>query len=183
MKNVISQQDVAVLGLLLEHHHYAHRLQEIMEKRGMERWADVDYSSIPVTLEKLENNGLIKKEIRKDDVDNLKTDESTHEVYSITDNGRTVLINEIKSLLSKKAKIFHPFNLGLANIMFLSDDEIIESLESYLKSVEEQINYLKSSIKIQEENKIPVNFISISKRSLHILKAEKEWIKEFIKEL
>lgn len=38
------------------------RLKEIMEKRGNGNWADVDYSLIPVTLEKLENNGLIKKE-------------------------------------------------------------------------------------------------------------------------
>ena len=35
--------------------------------------------------------------------------------------------------------------------MFLSDDEIIESLELYLKSVEEQINYLKSSVRYRKK--------------------------------
>lgn len=127
MLNKISQQDVAVLGLLLEHHHYPYRIQEIMEKRGMESWADVHYSSIQVTLKKLENNGLIKKEVRKNDVDNLKAAEPAQDVYSITDKGKTVLINEIKSMLSTKDKIFYPFNLGLANIMFLSDDEVTKA--------------------------------------------------------
>nr|WP_243687490.1 hypothetical protein [Methanobacterium formicicum] len=30
----ISNQETAVLGLLYEHHHYAYRIREIMEKKG-----------------------------------------------------------------------------------------------------------------------------------------------------
>jgi len=86
-------------------------------------------------------------------------------------------------MLSKKDVIFYPFNLALSNITVLNDKEINESLKSYLKSLEGQINYLESSMKIQKENKIPFNFISITKRSLFLLKAERQWVKEFIQEV
>ncbi len=176
MVNKISHQEVAVLGLLFEHQHYAYRLQEIMEKRGMESWADIDYFTLSATLKNLEMNGLIDSRIREKDFD-----ENAKEVYYITDKGRKVLINEIKSMLSEKSEIFYPFNLALANIIVLNDDEIKKSLKTYLKSLENQINYLESSIKIQEENKLPHNFIAIYKRSLYLLSAEKDWIIKFIK--
>lgn len=175
----ISHQEVAVLGLLYEHHHYAYRIQEIMEKRGMESWANVNYFQIQNKLDNLLKEGLVVSEIRRIDVGN----EDVKEVYSITDNGSTVLINEIKSMLSKKEVIFYPFNLAISNITVLNDKEINESLKSYLKSLEGQINYLESSMKIQKENKIPFNFISITKRSLFLLKAERQWVKEFIQEV
>jgi DNA-binding PadR family transcriptional regulator len=183
MNPKITQQDIAVLGLLYEHNHYTYRLQEIAEKRGMEAWADIEYSKIPNTLEKLKKDGLINSEIRKIDVDASTNDENAKEVYYITDKGRNVLINEIKSVLSNKSKIIYPFNLGLANISVLDDNEISESLKIYLESVEEQIKYLESSIILQKEMNIPYNFISIYKRSVPLLKAEKDWVKEFMKEL
>ena len=60
---VISNMEAAILGLLYEHHHYAHRLEEIIEKRSMRSWADLESSSIDV-LKRLEENDLIKSEIR-----------------------------------------------------------------------------------------------------------------------
>ena len=64
----ISNQETAVLGLLYEYHHYAYRIREIMEKRGMDNWADVDYSTLPPILKSLEKEGLIRYQYRNEGI-------------------------------------------------------------------------------------------------------------------
>lgn len=173
----ITQQEIVVLGLLYEHHHYAYRLEEIMNKRGMGNWADTEFSSMDHVLKRLEDKGLVLVKIRNGD------DKASRKVYFITDEGRSVLKKEIKSFLSKKAKVLYPFDLGLANIHVLDHDELIQSLNNYIKSLEERIEILENSMKIQNENNVPYNFIAIYQRSLVLMKAEKHWIKEFLEEI
>ncbi len=171
----ISSVETAILGLLYEHHHYAYRLEEIIEKRSMRNWADLEFSSIDPVLKRLEELNLVKSEMRED--------KPSVKVYSITDEGRTVLIEKIKKLISEKSRVIYPFDLGIANINFLSREEKISSLELYLKSLEERIGFLDNSIKVQEKNNVPYNFIAIFSRSSALLKAEREWVKEFIKKI
>ena len=174
--NEISNPEAAVLGVLYEHHHYAHRIQEIMAKRGMNRWADIEFSSIPRILKELEEKKLVQR------IPDSEA-EPSKKVYYITDEGIIILKIKIKSFLSGKSKIIHPFDLGLANMHVLSSEEIMESLELYLKSIEERIQLLECSIQLQEKNKIPDNFIAIYTRSVSTMKAEKRWIEEFMKKI
>lgn len=169
----ISNTETAILGLLYEHHHYAYRIEEIIEKRAMRNWADLEYSSIDHVLKGLEEKNLVKREMREDN----------EEVYSITDEGRKIFLEKISELISEKGNVIYPFDLGLANMNFLSHDEITSRLKLYLKSLEERIGFLDSSIRIQEENNVPYNFIAIFSRSSALLKAEKDWVKEFIKKI
>ena len=173
---VISNMEAAILGLLYEHHHYAHRLEEIIEKRSMRSWADLESSSIDV-LKRLEENDLIKSEIRK------VGDKHPEKVYSITDEGKSVFLEKIKGLLSEKSRVVYPFDLAIANLNFLSREIQISSLESYLKSLEKRIEFIDNSIRMQEENNVPYNFIAIFSRSSALLKAERDWVEEFIKKL
>ena len=170
----ISNQENAVLGLLYEHHHYCHRISEIMAKRGMDKWADIEFSSINNILKKLEEKKLVEVKVRDEE------GPSQGMVYYITDQGRSVFKKEIKSILSRKGNIIYPFDLGLANINVLDDDEVIKSLKLYLNSLDKRIQSLEYAIGVQKENDIPYNFISIYSRSIHLLKAEKVWVKEFI---
>ncbi|MBI5679894.1 MAG: PadR family transcriptional regulator [Methanobacterium sp.] len=173
----ISELEVAILGLLYEHHHYAYRLEEIIEKRAMLNWADLEYSSMESVLEKLEEKNLVENEIRKIE------GQPSRNIYSITDEGKFVFREKIKELMSKNSKVVYPFDLAIANMNFLSYKEIIQSLKLYLKSLEERIEFIDNSIKIQEENNVPYNFIAIFSRSSALLKAEKRWIEEFIEEI
>ncbi|MBI4813636.1 MAG: hypothetical protein HY802_04815 [Methanobacterium sp.] len=59
-----SNQEATVLGILYEHHHYAHRIQEVMEKREMDNWADMEVSYIHNILEQLETNKLVQNNIK-----------------------------------------------------------------------------------------------------------------------
>jgi DNA-binding PadR family transcriptional regulator len=173
----ISNIEIAILGLLCEHHHYAYRLEEIMNKRSMHAWADLEYSSIENVLGELEEKKLVKVENRKTLEKPLK------KIYSITYEGKLVFNNKIKYIMSSMERIIYPFDLSIANMHLLSHDEIIQSLNNYLKSLDERINFITRIIKFQEENKIPYNFIAISHRSKALLIAEKDWLERFIKSI
>lgn len=167
----ISNMETAVLGLLYEHHHYAHRLQEIMEKRAMQNWADLEYSETLKVLKELEGKDLVRS-----NEDELK-------IYYITDKGKSALKDKIKVLLSKKDAFIHSIYLGIANIDFLSRDEVIQSLKMYEGSIEERINFIGNSIKIQKENQVPYNFIAILSHSKALLEAERIWINDFTQKI
>jgi DNA-binding PadR family transcriptional regulator len=171
----ISEFEAAILGLLYEHHHYSYRIVEIMEKRAMQNWADINFSTLPQVLETLEEKKLVKSVLRK------KTDDKNREkVFYITEEGYIALKSKIKEILSKKTKSINSFDLGLANINVLSKDEIIKCLENYLSSIDERINSLEFYLEQQEKNNIPYNFIAIYSRALARLKADKKWVKEFM---
>lgn len=171
----ISSIELAVLGLLYEHHHYAYRLEEIMEKRKMNIWADIEFSSIDNTLKMLEENNLVESRMMEEE-----DEPSRKKVFHITEEGKFVLKENVKKLLSKKGKIIYPINMGFANMNLLSHEELIQSLKLYSKSLEEHIVFLDNSIKVQEENNVPYDFIAVFSHSSALLKAEKKWIEEFI---
>jgi len=173
----MSDTETAILGLLYEHHHYAYRLEKIIEKRRMRSWADIDFSSIYYILKRLEEKNLV--ESRKRNIQG----KSSRRVYSITDEGRKEFQEKIKELLRERDRDIFSINLGFANMSILSQEELIQSLKTYLKSIDERIEFLDDSIKIQEENNIPYNFIAIFSRSSALLKAEKRWTEEFIEKI
>lgn len=49
--------------------------------------------------------------------------------------------------MSKKDREIHTLNLALANIHFLSEEEIIQSLNTYLNIIDERIEFLDNSIR------------------------------------
>lgn len=173
----ISITQTAILGLLYEHHHYAHRLEEIMDRRSMRNWADIEYTSIEDVLKQLENEGFIETELIK------KEGQPINKIYSITSRGIIVFRDKIKDLMSNREQIKYSFDMGLANIHLLSQKEIIQCLGDNLNSLDERINFMDEMIKFQEENDIPYNFIAIFSRSSALLKAERKWLQEFIKKI
>lgn len=182
----ISYPEITVLGLLHEHHHYAHRLVEIMEKRGMDNWADVNYSSIMNILQKLESSNLIKSSIREEKEEGKKEENKGHvkdKIYYITPEGELVLKEKIKGILEGQYKLFNPLDLGLANLYVLNHDEQMECLKLYLDNIKKRLDTLEYAMSIQTGNNIPPNFIAIYSRSIELLKSEKKWLQEFIEEI
>ncbi|MGZ7135263.1 MAG: PadR family transcriptional regulator [Methanobacterium sp.] len=173
----ISNTETAILGLLYEHQHYAYRLEEIMDKRSMHDWSDLEYSSIEDVLKKLEKKSLIEIEYRK------TVGQPLRKIYSVTSKGKLVFLDKIKELMSNRERIIYPFDLAIANMDVLSHEEVIQSLNTYLKSIDKRIEFLDGSIKFQEENKVPFNFIAIFSRSSALLKAEREWIEDFMEKV
>ena len=96
------------LGLLYEHHHYAYRLEQIIEKRGMRNFIKIEFSSIYYVLKRFEEKKLVEAKLRK------MEGKTARKVYYITDNGKLAMEEKIKHILSVNQKqISSPCNCSV----------------------------------------------------------------------
>lgn len=173
----ISDIEAAILGLLYEHHHYAYRLEQIIKKRGMRYWAGIGFSSIYYVLKRLEEKNLVESKLR------TKEGKPSRKVYYITAEGRQAMQEKIQEVLSENKKPISSFDLGMANIEMLEPEKVINCLNHYIKSTEKRIRFLEQSITMQKDIKAPYNVIALFSRPLSLLKAEKTWVENFIREI
>lgn len=173
----ISDIETAILGLLCENSYYGYQLNKIIKERGMRNWTEIGFSSIYYVLNRLEKKDLIKSR-----VENVKGKPS-RKVYTITPEGKSAMQVKVRELLSENNKLISPFDLGIAYIDILNSEETIKSIELYLKSTNKRIEFLENSIKMHENLNSPYNVIALFTRPLALLKAEKEWLIEFIEKI
>lgn len=173
--NRISDIEAAILGLICESPQYGYRIEKIVEERGMRNWTEIGFSSIYYVLKRLEKKNYINGEM------NAVEGKPSRKIYTITPEGGEALQNKVKSVLSENKKVISPFDLGIANIKTINPKEALESLKSYLKSMEERIFFLENSLKIHNELKSPYFVVALFDRPLKQIKCEKEWVINFMK--
>lgn len=173
----ISNLEAAILGLLYEHHHYAYRLEQIIEKRGMRNWADIGFSSIYYVLKRLEERKLVESEVM------VGEGKPSRKVYYVTDDGKQAMEEKVKHVLSENIKQISSFDLGMANIEILNPEKTVNCLKLYLESTDDRIEFLEKSIAIHKSINSPFNVIALFSRPLALLKAERKWLHDFIETL
>ena len=172
--SIISDIETAILGLLYEKPQYGYQLEKTIESWGMRNWTQIGFSSIYYVLKKLEKKELVTSKLEKVE------GKPSRKVFTITDLGREAMQEKLKDLLSWNKKLISPFDLGIAYLNYLEPQEIIECLESYVKSADGRIKFLESSFKMQKELKAPYYVIALFSRPLEILKTEIKWVKQLI---
>lgn len=170
----ISDIEAAILGLLCESPQYGYHLEKIVEERGMRNWTEIGFSSIYYVLKRLEKKNYISGEIKP------TKGKPSRKIYTITSEGEEAMQEKVKVTLSENQKLISPFDLGIANIKVISPEEAMESLEMYLESLKERMDFLEKSVKMHQELKSPYFVIALFDRPLKQLKCEKEWVLDFI---
>lgn len=173
---MISDLEAAILGLIQEGHSYGYELEKTIEERHMRTWTDIAFSSIYYVLKKLEKQDLISSTSKN-------VNGRTRKVYSITTQGINAMEEKVKSLVSEYHSLTDPFDLGLSNLDKILKEEALTSLKKYNKSIEAHEEYLKQRLIKVEEKGWPPRIKGQITRSLKKIEAEKEWVKEFIKEM
>ena len=171
---IISDIEVAILGLLYEIPQYGYQLEKIIEGWGMRNWTQIGFSSIYYVLKKLEKKELVTSKLE------MVEGKPSRKVFTITDLGRSTMKEKLIDLLSWNKKIISPFDLGIAYLNYLEPKEVINCLENYMKSAEGRIKFLESSVKVQEELNSPYYVVALFSRPLANLKTEIEWVEQFI---
>ena len=171
----ITNRETAILGLLAEKSRYGYEIEKVIEERGYRAWTDISFSSIYYILNRLEDKGLIESKMI--DVEG----KPSRGVYSITEDGVSVLHEKIKTLLSKPAKLISPLDLGIAHIPILQPEVVVECLKNYIRSLVESINFLEKAHYRHEENNSPYFVTAIFSRPLAHLKTDKLWLELFVK--
>ena len=170
----ISDIEAAILGLLYEEPQYGYQLEKTIEGWGMRNWTQIGFSSIYYVLKKLEKKELVTSRLL------AVEGKPSRKVFTITGKGKDTMKEKVRYLLSWNTKLINPFDLGLAYLNYLQPAEVIKCLENYRESARGRIKFLESAVKTQEKMKSPYHVVALFSRPLLQLKAEMEWVEEFI---
>ncbi|MBP7653384.1 PadR family transcriptional regulator [Candidatus Dependentiae bacterium] len=176
-KNIISNKETALLGLLNERSMHAYQIEQEIYQRSMNYWTEISQSSIYKLLNKMEKEKMIKSEIK------LTKKNVTQKIYKITGEGKKRLKEKIKEILSEPEKLTWRIDLAIANYNVLNKKESEECLKEYEKKLDELITGYGNLIDYLKKEKCPVNKLGLATRPIALFKAEKIWIKDFLKTL
>ncbi len=200
---LLSPSQIALLLILSEGPANAYQILEILEKRGYENWVDMKRSITYKSLGFLEKEELIigKREKREKNKINAK------KVYSLTPKGNQILIEQVKQCITNPPSVKSMFDLGLSGLSLLTKAEAISILEQYMlgqgyasRFFEETLNDLDNVDKLVEifpDKEVAGNTIqghfknkailfvvrALFDRPYRIIKAQLEWLEEFIQSI
>ena len=170
----ISNIETAILGLVCEVPRYGYELEKVIEEREMRNWTEIGFSSIYYVLNRLEKYGFIKSKFKG------TPGKPPRKVYSITKEGQEVMRETVKEFLSKTVKPHLPFELGIAYMKFLPPEDVISSLNSYQQSLNDRLKHLQDKLLFMNKIKAPFHVIALFTRPIALIKAEQQWVKEFM---
>jgi len=173
---------ILLLSLLSDRELYGYEINRILRKKYM-RFTRVSFSSIYYTLDRLEKDGLITK--REEKVGNRPA----RHIYRITPEGRAELQKRLPEKIRKegmKINIFDPFNMPFS-LMGKLPESALELLKMRLNVVRERLEEVEKHHLILTELKkkkdvpeLDAFALTLIRRGILHLKAEKKWLEETI---
>ena len=131
---------LAVLSILGGGAEYGYEVNNIIEQFGYREWVDLRFSSVYKALSELEKRNLI--EGKKKDA-SVRTSKKT---YRLTRKGKNTLSKQIKMCLTDAPRPKTLFDLGIAGMSLLTQDEVLEALLTHKKNLEFGLKFLESNV-------------------------------------
>lgn len=110
---------------------HGYGIRREIERRRMERWADISMGSIYGGLRRLEDGGLIEETGQEDEGKG-----PPRTIYRITEEGRSERDRLIREHLASPALPADPVDAALSFFVFLESGEIVALLEERLGTLE-----------------------------------------------
>ncbi|NHJ46915.1 MAG: PadR family transcriptional regulator [Asgard group archaeon] len=174
----MKSKELAILSLINEGPSHAYILEDKIERRGMRNWTDIGFSSIYRIITELEKKELVTSELLQEEGGRIRKE------YTITKLGKQELQKASKTALSSPSRPKSDFDLGLANIWLLNQEEAIKALEEFLQSLKERRrimfdNWEKSGGK----GKIPYLIEALFEHGDVMSLAEMKFVEELIRKI
>lgn len=131
---------LTVLSILGGGAEYGYEVNNIIEQFGYREWVDLRFSSVYKALSELEKRGLVTG-TKKDAT--VKTSKKT---YKLTRKGKILLKNQIKMCLTDPPREKTLFDLGVASMGLLRQDEVLEALYEHRSNLERGLEFLESNV-------------------------------------
>ena len=177
MDPIINEREAAVLGLLCESPLYGYTIEKIIEERGMRHWTDIGFSSIYYVLKRLEAKLLITSSCEQQE------DKPSRKVYTITDAGLHMMKRKVRSLLSSHRRISSPFDLGIAHLPLIPEQDVTTCMRQRLAALDTIIEHVRLIREQKVNEKRPYYVLALFDRALAHLETEKKWVLNFIGEV
>jgi DNA-binding PadR family transcriptional regulator len=159
---------MVVLALVWEEAMHPYRMQVLIKQRGKDQIANVaQRNSIYQTIDALERAGLIRaRETERQE----RRPERT--VYEITDEGRTTLLEWLRTVLSTPAREFPDFPAALSLAAALGPDDLCARLEARIAALEARLAELETPYP-----HVPRLFLLESEYMAAVTRGELKWLR------
>jgi DNA-binding PadR family transcriptional regulator len=131
---------LAVLSILGGGAEYGYEVNNIIEQFGYREWVDLKFSSVYKALIELEKRGLVEGKKKDNSVRTSK------KIYRLTRIGRNTLSRQIKMCLTNPPRPKTLFDLGVSAMSLLTQEEVLESLQTHKRNLEQGLKFLESNV-------------------------------------
>ena len=169
----MTNAELAILSLIAEQPLHGYEIEQIIEQRGMRNWTEIAFSSIYYVLKKLEQSGLVEGRLAEQ-----KGQGPARRVYHITPAGEAAWREASLEALTSPEPRHTSFLLGLANLPGIPHAERLAGLRAYAEGLKAQCDQMLAAIEAQQP--LPFSAKALFDYSLHMARAELEWVEAFI---
>nr|WP_206439823.1 PadR family transcriptional regulator [Streptomyces scabichelini] len=163
--------------LLMEKPMHPYEIAQTLRRRGKDTTTKINYGSLYTVVQNLEKHGFVEvAEVQRQG----RRPERT--LYGITDAGREEASEWLSDLLAVPAREYPIFETALSLMGILHPDEVVRLLEERLNSLEVQAASARGGLAKLYET-LPRIFLVETEYQLHMVEAQAEWVRGFLKEV
>jgi len=177
---ILSNAELIILEIILEMEPISgYDLNKLIEERGIRDWADIGTTAIYLGLKKLE-----KKDFVSWVLDNKKVGKGpVPRKFSVTNNGKKNLSNEILFSLSKSGARDKRFDIAFYGIGFLPRIVVMLALEKRVENLAIEFTNIDRISYLESNKDLPLHKKSIIDHKMLLIGNEIEFMNELLDKL
>ncbi|MFI6052567.1 PadR family transcriptional regulator [Streptomyces violascens] len=169
---------LAVLVLLAERASmHPYEIASTLRQRGKEYSIKINYGSLYTVVQNLQKHGFVEVA----DVER-QGNRPERTLYALTPAGREEMLDWMADIVSVPVHEFPIFETALSLMGVLPPDEVAALLEQRVNTLEVRAAGLRGALRKLCET-LPRVFLVESEYQLHMIDAEVEWVRGFLKEM
>lgn len=177
----LSNAELMLLELINEQKEISgYDIELLVRERGYRNWADIGTTSIYVSLKKLTKKELV--------ISYLLEEKSGKKgpkpkIFKLTEKGIEVLKEEILQALSFSRERDIRFDLGLAAMPILSDQEVLLALEQRRRFLQANLKKMEYNFQLRGGRSLPIHLIALFDHSAHMIRESIRFTESLIDKL
>lgn len=168
----MTQIEIILLALLYDKDCHGYEFEQVIKKQKMRLWTHIGFSSIYNALNKLEQGNYIASRLEKGN------GSSNKRVYSIKDESKNIVKENIKKMLSEYKSNPSDFKIGFIFSYLLNKNEVNEALANHKKSLIKRKEIL---IEEQSNTEGSMEQKMLFQRTISFLETDILWLDKCIK--
>ena len=168
---------LAVMVLLMEKPMHPYEIAQTLRRRGKDTSTKINYGSLYTVVQNLEKHGFVEvAEVQR------QGNRPERTLYGITDAGREEATEWLSDLLAVPAREYPIFETALSLWVRCHPDEVTRLLEERLTQLEVQVASARGGLEKLYET-LPRLFLVETEYQLHMVEAQAEWVRGFLREI
>ena len=176
----ISNVELLVLEIIYERGESSgYEIDRFVRDRGYRSWAGIGTTSIYVGLEKLRNKRLVEFYLYTE----KRGRGPSPKKFKLTKEGEIFLKREVAETIASAGERDHRFDLALAGIPFLTQDEVIAAFQKRKEFLLEAARDIIAKFQSEGGDNLPLHRRAVFKHPLFLIKHEIDFTDSLIVEM